>query len=1630
MTFYPQQGTLSIEDFNSSEGAIFLNSGLQGILGGYVTLLNGRTGTTSIVRNWVPVQNWSFSNNLYDLNTVTGAFGILTGQVSGQLSRVTGTYGIPSDATAWSIDTSYGYPPVLSGVGYSGAGSYCLYLNSGTPNSILYTSILSGSQATTFEFDVASYVSYSGITFNNGFTGNQTALPVLSGLIGHGFLFSNSVYWDFIEFTPFGMRSLNHPEIAIPINLLNPTRVRVAFNNQDLYLSTQDGRSITAFNKFNTPLLSAGDTGQVFCAFGSVTSGSILTSAYNGVLNSVKASYGKTLWDNIKILTGQVAIYGDLLGGVYSTGFATMYTSEFNPGVAITNYLKAAISYLPYKGGETKVYAQYSGQTGWVDYSVSNLTGDGVATIDLNSFPVFSYPRQNLGTDYLSNPIRFKIEQKSFSGSFLPPPVGSITVSANKDRTSIDLLPDWKLQDSYVTVKATVQTGSFLTEDPVPERWSSFLVNIPYTTGLYTSFAFRDEAKNLPVTIVGTGEILTEGPYRSCFRTTTELPLFATSGSAAFDYFGSSLVYNFFTNPTFEEGFRQLTNLESNYYTGLTEGYLAEGIRIPATYTGVFKIDYERQRVYRPESQARQRRINSYVGYSTEINEYVQNVKIYSDPSSHYGNAGIEAVVPSGIATGNLLISFDLQVAKGSGIQISAIGNSTSTYVLPGEYFRQYSNVSFITNTNNNNEFLLRVVAPSGYNGDEYEFNIDNLVVSSYVNSYLSLTGFIPAIHETGIPEIVPEETSVQKLPRRAATILYGSLYLDSYPLSTGIVAQVTGSSGKGIQLFINNQGYLGAKFDQAHSSWGDGELSVDITSLSTEQLISNKKVPIGKWTNLAFYHDCHTYRNYSFGSIRTGEGDIEPSARNFASTNKAYLAIDGYPVASKDLMTGWTSEKTTALSDAHPFITYVDITGSCQAVIASGLNCKVDAVHLLRPPVSEFETEISIKGARAYIPYFVPDHLFKGWNENSNLLYTGPAVSPIGKDIYIGSCYNFSSPGFVNFDRGPIRNHLLTNGILYKEENNPYDYEKIFSTRFVSGAYAVAPYSSSFERLQSYTPLGIPSIPGFSTNSVAAFGWVYPRQTGTFFQAIQEASNPTGSRIELAISNDNKLLLNKYNSTSNQIAFTITGDPVELSGWSFVSFKFTSTGYTANLNTGAVYCYLSNGDSTYYFNKTGIDYGFVYQGLTGRQGLSEVKFGGTADINLFNWVLPIVHTGDNDIVRNYFTSGSKSGSYQTLLIDSSVFTGGVLCSTYDYIKFNLPPQEPGDYYYSLALLNSYNTIPKLYGINAYDNKPFKVVESYNLKYDTTNIESVFGANDSPIRIGYVVPQNAINIAKFSGPEYTVASSISSIDLSDYNPDNLNVFRQGSYLIGNSSTTTKSVITGYNNINRFEYSGRVDIVLSGQVTSADVEISTIPIVSAESNFGYSAFYYYLIGRGVKGVKVPGTQPHYTGQINDYSTGSVADNYIANLEKIKNSIKLKTKEGRVLPFDSYPYDISISSYPVDFLQIAVASGINFSLDNIGLTYSSGLLPSNVFTAILLTNKKTLDGESVFVHYDAYDYTSSTETIGYSEVVNSQPIYRERQIQEEKDIGKFDLALNARSYYDIVLYGIASGYSGKF
>lgn len=1592
MSFYPENGLNSKEQFSSSLGFTFENEALQALEGGYLTLVSSLSGNTSIFNAWSPVNNWSFEHSLATVAQVTGSFSFYTGSIMSPLTGSSSGYqGIDSDITAWKIFTSY---PTGEDI-----GTYGIALDILSPNTLILDSTAVLSNEITIEFDVAVTQSYSGITWFSGYSSGQTTgIPALSGIHGHGILYCDGLYWDFIEVTPYGLRSYNSPDVALNINLYSPKRIRLGFRDNDIFISSEDGRTVAGYNKFTTIMGDPSSEGILL--FGAPGKDQNFLNQKD-ILSTSSGAVGETYWDNIKVLTGATAIFDSSIESPrYSTGFVSCYTPVFNPDIAIESFVSATVDSVIFNGGVTQVSVQYSGVNGWTTYETKTIT-QTKTEFDLFSIPVYVYPRTNGSNDYLKNPLRFKIDQRSYSGYVLPPLINEISVTASSSPISLDIVPNWKPYYLETNARIDVVTGQHQSFYPSPTKWTNFLFNCPITTGQITSF--EEEKNGTTISVVGTGEVSLDGPYRSSFKNYIITGATPKSGSAAFIILGSSYQDNYFSNGLFES-FRPVVNIETGYYSGLTDGFLADQIYINRSYTGGYKVEFTKDQIYRLDIQGQNNADVSELGTSATVTDYAQGVYSYPGTGYHNGTVGIEAYIPSGIASGNLLISFDLAITKGSGINVVVSGSNVSRYLMPGDSYREYSRAT-VSATNNGSNFYIGFTVPSGYYQDEIEYSIDNLSVQNYYTSYLTSTGYTLPVHLTGTNYT---GQSIQKEILKGSTVFYSSVFLDSYPSSnSGILFTAVNNTNKKLELNINSSGYLSAVTDLASNAWatsvGTDPYNINLPRTS---ITSEVKIPLSKWVNIGFMHDVHYYDYFGHASI-----DAVPTVGNFTSSNKLLLTLDGSIIASKDVMSGW-QVKTTSSGEAAPFGTYIPLTGTVNYTLASGLFCKIDGVHFSRPPAAEAEAELSCLGARTTYPYFVPDALFKnGSQEFTNL--------GSGVDYFEGLYYNLSSLYNTCWDRGPIRNHLLFYNTTSIDLSSPYG--ELYSTRFYSGSYAVSPYSSAFERIFNATgAIGIPSrYLNVNSGVFNVLGWMYPRTEGTVFSFLQNSNDSTKARLELKIYSG-KFIANKIDNT-NAIVTSFTGQDVELNEWSYFNLSYTSNGYNAYGNTGVVTCVI--GDNSY--TRTGVNYGLIYLGKSGSTEQSCFRLGGTSDVNLFNVAIPFfpITSGSN--------TGDKGGTYQVLLEDNIPYTGGeVRFDNYNYATTTInASQESGNRFFSMAMFNCYETNPKLNGIIAYDNVSFKETESYQIGYDLTPFHNVFGTTDSPIRLGTQVPSTAINIARFSSVGHSVPSSISTIDLSDRNTNNLIPYKEGEYIVGKNSIASGSAISSYKGINSGVFSGLIDVIVTGQVASADIEISNISISDPLFDYGYSSYYYYLVGRGKKVVKILNAYPHYTGQLTTGSTGSVPDNYFANLEKIKSSIKLKTRKGEIIDKATYPYDIIACPYTPDSLLSSVTDIEDIYLDNIGDINSGEILDDGLFSVIILTNINKINSESIFVHYDGYDINEGVEYFGSKEVLNPQPIFRLRHESEDAGLGKFDLTLNNNSFYDLKIFGIEGLYSGQ-
>jgi len=1618
MSFYPTAGTWSINEFSDSSGT-FVNPTYQGITGGYVCLLPSNTDEYTYISSWAPYTGWNVNNGLETRARISGSFYIYSGiqRPVGIYSGATAYQSSVTSAGAWEIFTDY--PSSTTGninVQYFG-------LTKTAPFSGWTNYFLAGGNTATIEFDVASFVDpYSGTDILAGYATGQhslTGLPRKTGIIGHGIYLSNGTYCDILEVLPYGIRSVSHPELAIAKDLGQPTRFRVGLSNQDIYIQCEDGKSVAGMSKFDT--VTTNHSGSVLVGALPIT-GSI---ASIGTDLSVNACVGNTYWGLFRTVTG--ALVTQVLSGhqqVYSTSAATMYTDVFDPSIQITSFLNAEIGYVPQYGGNTVVTAQYSGAAGFTDVvsaTINNNTTTNPIVLDLSALPVHTYPISDLTNGYISNPVRFKIVQTSSNGKAPAPAIDYIKINCSSERAYLDLLPNWKRTNTSATIQAYIRTGEFLTAPPEANVWTSLLINSPVCDG-YTGSFIDSSLSGIVVSVIGSGQINPGGYYGYCFTNYDVSTATARSGSTAASFLGRSPVSNVFPNPLFSE-YKPASN-EPNYVSGYCFGELATHTYIPGGYTGLVPVYYSATEIYRPESAARENRIYNILGLATNPTvNYMQTVDVPSVNTLgvHNGTVGIESRIPSGIATSSMLVDVDLGIPIGNGITIYVTGNATTgSWYIPGEDFRIHRQISFPVNGTNSGEIRIGFVVPSGTSlQTSTQFNLDNLTVTPIYNGYLLATGLPLYTHKSGI---INDKTVLGFTPPpvRASTLFDTDIYLDSYPLTTGTIFKVIDASSHGLSITLDAQGYITAAFDLASNAWAQNFLSDSFYSyLGKQYVVSSQRIPIGRWVNLGVAHYSNTYDKLSTVNY---SGAAAPTL--CAATNRAVITFDGLPVQSVDCESGWYRRNYIdgVTFDAMPVPSYITCTGSNTVTIMSGLYGRIDGLRVDRPPVVDPEVGLSIFGARTTTPYFVPDKLSNGTISSSvHNVHVDTALwdSSFGYDTYLGSCYNFAGPGYTNWDHGPWRNHLLFSGNVSKEVISPYS--GLGSTRFQTGSYAIAKYSSATERWMNSVANN--DIVGSLTTTVeqglgriTAKGWIYPRTTGTIFSILADQAYFTGDRFDLSINSSGYLEVNRFVTGSQMFSKTGTVSHA-FSGWAYVGFDYLpgNSKYTVG-STGTCVVTIFNG-SGYEITApiTGINYGFRYCGHTGDTSSSAFLFGNQIDANYCDWVIQIPrnsqYPGPYDLSGNFYYTGNKGGRYQTLMHNSSISTAEVEYTGYNVATITLPVSTAASTSaYWIAAMNAYDNNARLNGgALLYDTVPFEEVESYRVTYNTSGLEEAIGETNSPIRIGRVVPPNAINIARIDNQEFTVDGSITTIDLSDKNVNNLSDYRGGQFSIRrNNGTVSASTATGtYYGITLL--TGSADVVFSGTLYSSNIELSNMPISSIDLTSPAEAYYFYPVGNATKYVYVPDSEAHtYTGTV---GTGMACDAYITNLTKVKKSISIKTTDGSILSMDEYPWDITISPFEL-------------------ATGTQPVLPQNVFRVTLLTNQKYIPGTTVWVHYSAYDLLTSKVEGAFKEIVNPIPIFRQSLPTEIPEVGRYSITEANEGYgYSLVFYGLESGLSGS-
>ena len=1649
--FSPGFGSWSVEDFSDSSG--FTGVGFT-LTGGYLSLEPIETTGISFSNRWPVVTGWSMSNNLNSDSIISSQFtGIATVAIAGQTVYNSGYSTNLVTAGAWNIRTEM--PLNISGFGFSGMEARLLELGRSSPNNSWHYHFLSGGTQATIEVDVASlYSPHTGDGIFGFATGQEslTGLSRVQGLVGHGIYIDNGSVWDFIEITPIGIRSINHPELALDIDLTQPKRIRLGVSNSNIYLSTEDGRGIAGISKYNT-LVSSGNDAKICFGAPPLTG---LHNKYPFKSNGLSGFVGETLWDNIKILLGKNVISETTGQQVYyTTNVRTEYIGPFDPGIPITNWNSAIIAHTQHNGGLTTVTTQYSGAGAWVNGPSIILTGQaGPASLDLDAIPIYSSSRTQSTHNKVQNPIRFQVQMQS-SGFAPPPSLDSITVSAATEPAMLDMLPNWKPINQPVIVQIAINSGDFFNPHVVADQYTTFLLNTPTDTfGFLTGTNVFEESSiySRPIGVIGTVEQIPGDPVNSTIRNIILSSGRAITGSSAASSLGTNPAGNYFANPLMDDGFNSITG-DPAYRNNKSFGNLALGLKMVPSYTGKAAVIYQPQEVFRSESAAESTRLNSVVERSlAPSTHYVQTVIVPQNSFNgvHDSSVGFEAIIPSGIASGNTIISFDIQIPYGSGINIYATGSLSGnaySWNLQGQNYRTFKNASFPI-VGHTGAIYVGFVVPTGTPSSDYvQYSVDNLLAAPYSLGSMYCTGVTTFNYQSGL--IRDSYSGILPLqPILGNTVASMSCRILAYPTGTNNIIFSKHAAGNDIfKLYITPQGYLGANVRTSNNSRASNFSSTShLSEIISTGFVTDYQAPLGEWIDLGLTHQCKAYNKLAQTNY-TGNNSLS----NFASTNRLYVTINGSPVGVLDLQSQWITQASVALNPSPVTSILADTTGTI--VIGSGIPLDVANIKLGRPVIADVEVDQSIKYSKVSLPYFVPDCYFKPSTDSGlpNLLSDYAAPSNFGKDFFLGSIYNFDGPGYTNWDHGPWGNHLLFYGSVYKSGINPYN-SGLGCTFIPSGSYAIAKYSSATERQinNAYNLFGIADNSNFLDSYYSPFhvgGWVYPYMSGKeFFKLCQSDTDLDNNYISLGFTNDMRLTIKRKASYD---VWTATGTTIHnLTGWNWIEavvlmgLDFGPILSPFVPSPSLVMGYSTSGLDVY----TGYNLNFAsmsYQGKSGDAQKSCFIFGKDSSVGLCDWfispVYSLVELSPTNITGNMLVTGSKafsskSGRYQALLSNNEFSNIQPIWQNYNKMTIELSAtNEPSEQYFAMAMHNKYDNFSRMNGgVTLFPEGQFKSIPSYYLDYDTYVIDSVIGTNYSPIRIGNQVPDGAVNLARISSPPMSSESSLSIIDLSFKNTSNLSSFKDGVYTISKGKGTTGTNPTNsYRDVNSGIYLGRSNLVLSGQAHSKDIIVTSSIISDVNSNTVHEALYAYLLGRGQYAIKLDDSYPHPTGQLGFFDTGSHVNNYITNLGRLKDSIKLKDSQGEDIPFETFPFNVISSPLTPALIAEDISTQKSFNINGVGSYTGNTQLPDGIFSVILLTSKRGIGQDnSVWAHYSSYDVYSSDLNFSHREIVNPVPLTRQELSTGSQTPGRYSLTYNSDSLlYSVNMFGINSGYTTK-
>jgi len=234
-----------------------------------------------------------------------------------------------------------------------------------------------------------------------------------------------------------------------------------------------------------------------------------------------------------------------------------------------------------------------------------------------------------------------------------------------------------------------------------------------------------------------------------------------------------------------------------------------------------------------------------------------------------------------------------------------------------------------------------------------------------------------------------------------------------------------------------------------------------------------------------------------------------------------------------------------------------------------------------------------------------------------------------------------------------------------------------------------------------------------------------------------------------------------------------------------------------------------------------------------------------------------------------------------------------------------------------------------------FPDRPYRYVDSYNKYIDrAAQLARVCGTR-SAFRIKNEVPNGEVNLAYISAPGIEAQSHVGVIDLS---------YLESGNVVGGSAQAD---------------------LLDG--TTLDVPGSTFTYTSPP-NTDEVAIAAGSAGWRELGVPAPLYYYHVIGGGRYYIRKEQAS---IDLEELRDSITVHYADGSAVLLEDFPWDILLVDKDIHGED----------------------LPANTYFVVLLTNRKYIPGETVFLTTTVADPSNEMRLIqGYTEVVNTAPIYR--------------------------------------